>query len=85
MWRLGTPSQSIHSADLYWVAAGGRPAELSRVTAFWNLVAQIKSGQEAGPSPQPGPVDFMAPFCPFLAGCSLKVLADSERYTWIVL
>lgn len=23
--------------------------------------------------------------CLFLAGCSLKVLADSERYTWIVL
>lgn len=84
VWHLGAPGQSFsHSTDIERLQAGGRHnfagCLLSRT--FW---AHIKSGKEASPTVWAGQGSkALSP--PFPAGCSLKVLADSERYTWIVL
>lgn len=67
-----------------WVQARG--PQLSSIGSLPSGTLGPKPNQGRGrPRPQPGPSRSMAASCPLPAGCSLKVLADSERYTWIVL
>ena len=87
VWHLGAPglsfSQSFSRHFIERLQAGGRDnvAGCLPSRTFW---AHIKSGKEASPTAWAGQGSkALSP--PFPAGCSLKVLADSERYTWIVL